>query len=110
MKLTIALVCVLLAASLGKEIVFKGTTCDHFATKEELGDSKGDKIMIKVEKDNECGAGTDDLKLKITIKKGGDSFHVKAGRYDQDKVDGQIIMFATVTGTGNVVTSKNKKE
>ena len=104
MKLTLALICLIFAASLARDVTFKGTTCTDTGGTNKLANTKGEKIKIMTEKDHACG----DVAASIQIEKGDMDFYVKASKYDQDKTGGQAYFTASVTGT-NVVSSKNEK-
>ena len=104
MKLTLALICLIFAASLARDVTFKGTTCADTGATNKLANTKGEKIKIMTEKDHSCAS----VSASIQIEKGDMDFYVKASKYDQDKTSGQVTFAASVTGT-NVVTSKNEK-
>ena len=55
MKLTLALICLIFAASLARDVTFKGTTCTDTGGTNKLANSKGEKIKVMTEKDHSCG-------------------------------------------------------
>ena len=104
MKLTLGLICLILAVSLARDVTFKGTTCTDTGGTNKLSNSKGEKIKVMTEKDHACA----EVLATIAIEKGDLDFYVKVGRYDQDKLDNQVHFEVGVTG-GNVVTALNEK-
>ena len=104
MKLTIALVCLLFAATLC-DITYKKGSCNPPSTAPVLANKDKEKIKIEMDKDNDCGY----MITTITIEKGDKDFYVKIGRYDKDKVGAIIGFTLTVIGTTPFATSKNEK-
>ena len=88
MKLTIAFVCLVLAVSLARNVIFKGSECTDNGGANKLPNKKGEKIKITTEKDNECAKVT----ASVQIEKGDIGFYVKVGRYDKDKLDEDITV------------------
>ena len=78
MKLTIAFVCLVLAVSLARNVIFTKSLCTDPGGENKLTNTKGEKITITTEKDNECA----NVNATVAIEKGDIGFYVKVGRYD----------------------------